>query len=824
MGVKSFCVGCIVMKIVNSGSRPKKFRRREALAALAGLPTVTLFGCGGGDVPEDSGLGTAVLPTEAISYPTDEPSGPVGVRTYASSWKSSFVPEAGPIAQWATGLETGVATVQDCWGVLRTTRPGEARFWGARRVENKIRGSGDLTNGTYWYSVGSVAVNLLNLGSLSADAFGTFRACRLSKSTTNSALVQILGVLPPQAHTFSIYARAETLDRIHLQLFASGGPVAAVQAVQLSATGWTRVQITGTPDGVSSYKILISPGPFVNATAGSIQICCPQLEDVSGHPSVAASEYIETDRIRPPIWHYGAMVDGVRYFSKSKASSTANNITVDNSGGGTEFPDSSLLGLLLEPRVENLCKQTESFSSWTRSHSSVAVRTASAVSPRMDRTAAELLEGTHSGLHATSSSIGMLSPESPVTFSCFAKAGGRGWLRMQVTLSTGSEVIAYFDLVGGQVGSVVSASNRSAWAHIESWRDGWFRCILTTQNYSTGVQVSKVTLATSKSNGVGAYAGEGLGIFIWGAQASSLEFASSYIPNEFGSASVTRAAQSVEVMNPGGTVLGLNSYTIALDVRMPYYSGIDIKGGAIPTWRAFFSAFASGYYRDQHRLAMGLRPYSDTVFGDRYLGDPNPLYQWKANKVYPLGSFVIPTDTQVDNRNNRKMFTCVVAGSSGSMEPVWNSVFTRVPDTITNSTIDGGVVWQVNHVDFDGKWQPFDTSHLDRTANLYPTAIVTKTGLRTDKAAAGLMRCSYFSAPGAYGVALNGESMPRDTDPFPIDGTPNGDLHQYMESIRFGRMSETMTTHPSLLRNVSIGRENIDAETNRLRTQFDMTA
>jgi hypothetical protein len=42
-----------------------------------------------------------------------------------------------------------VATVKDFEGLVREVKSGEARFEGARRVENLITASEDMTNGAY---------------------------------------------------------------------------------------------------------------------------------------------------------------------------------------------------------------------------------------------------------------------------------------------------------------------------------------------------------------------------------------------------------------------------------------------------------------------------------------------------------------------------------------------------------------------------------------------------------------------------------------------------------------------------------------------------
>jgi hypothetical protein len=794
----------------DGGRAPLDPRRRESLAALLALAASPLIGCGGGDAAEEP---AATLSPVA---PSPRNAAPMGARTYSARWAATIVPEIGQVPVWTVSTETGTPTVKDCWGCLRNAKRGEARFWGARRVENKLRFSADLTNSTYWSSVGNISVVALTTDSRAADSTGAYRAHRLSKTGTNSARVQSVGVLAAVPHTFSVYARAETLSQVSIQVYVSGGAVLASGTFAIAASGWTRVQVSGTPDGTSSYRVLISPGPFVGTTPGSILVCDAQLEDVSGHPNPAASEYVASDRPNLPSWRYGAMVDAVRYYDTYKGNTVAAGIVQERAG--TAIPESALNYLRLEPATTNLCTQSESFSTWTINQASLALAAGAATSPRGDATATRITESATSSSKFVSTAIGALATGTPITAACFAKAESASWLRLHCTLSDGSTVFAFFDLLDGQVGSVSSTPVRSAWAHIEPWGSGWFRCVLTTAN-SGGAAEPIVGVGVSSANGVTSYVGTGKTLLIWGAQASATEFAGSYVAHSTSSGTVTRQSQTAEIPNPSAHILGLQDYVVALDAYPAYYSGITIKGGLTPAWRPLWYAFASEPYRAQHRLGIGLRPTTVAFFGDRYLGDPNPLLFWRANTFYPAGSVVIPLDTQLNNTNRRRMFVCVVAGTSGSSEPAWNSTFVTPPDTSTHLTFDGSARWQNNHDNgINGQWEPYDTSVLDLGVSIFPGRRLGTSGVETNITASTSIRVSYFSAPGTYGFAVNGTEATLKTRPFPIDGSVDGDLHQPMESIRLARLSEAATSHPIGVGNLIISSETITAEENRLRS------
>ena len=796
--------------------------RRSALICLGSILGGGLAGCGGGS--DGDGSASPVSPEAVTIDPADywsgiatQSSAQISGRTFSAKWTHTLVPEIGQTPTWSVGTGTGIPTVRDCFGYLRHARLGEARFWGARRVENRIRGSADFGNAVYWWSVGSAAITLLGTDSRYPDSTGAYRTHRLSKTAAQSARVQNVGVLPAVEHTFSVYAKSESLSQIYIQFYVSGGATIASGIFDIGPSGWTRVQVSGTPDGVNPYRILISAGSYNSAAAGSVLICDAQLEDVSGSPSNAASEYIATDRTSPNSWHYGAMVDGVRYFDRYKGNTVAAGIVREANGG--LIPSDVLRYLRLEPADNNLCTQTEDFTTWTQASGGVSLVVTTMTNPRCEKRAVRLFEGSQFAETFISLDIPGVPAGAPFTFSCFAKADTAATARLTIKGIDGGSCGVNFDLNAGAVGTIELAAGRQAWAHIEPWADGWYRCVLTTSNALNGAQAMSVRVGIAGDGGAANYQGNGKSIFIWGAQASAVEYPTSYLPNNSGQPGVSRQSQSLEIPNPAAYTLGIQKFVVTLEAVLPYYSGITIKGGSSPAWRPFWYAYASGAYRNQNRLGVGLRPTSVAFFGDRYLGDPNPLYFWRPGASYAVGDIVIPTDTQLDNQNKKKMFVCVVAGLSGAAEPTWNESFVSVPDKVSQLTADGSVRWQNNHDNtIMGMWEPYDTCILNYGASVFPGRHRSTNGVTTGLAQASSFLISSFSAPGAFGYSVNGQNALLRTIPFPIDGTSSGDLHYPMEAIRFGRLNETATSHPVSIGNVVISSEEIGPESNRLRT------
>lgn len=790
--------------------------RRKVLLGFGSIAVAGLSGCGGGG-SGTNGEGSNPSVGSTVEYwsgVATQSTAAISARTFSAKWTTTLVPEVGTTPTWATGPGLAVPTVRDCFGYVRHARLGEARFWGARRVENKLKSSADFQNDTYWWSAGTAQA--VAVGTEIVDAIGKTQTFRLSKTAGQSSRVQNLGILPSVEHAFSIYARADSLSRIYLQFYIPGGAVLGAITQDILPGSWVRVQVNGVPDGVSECRVFVSPGEFGSQVAGSIFICHAQLEDVSGLPSAVASEYVSNGMPGlSPIYH-GAMVDGVKYFDSYCGNTYVSGFVKEASG--SKIPATTLRFLRLDPQAVNLCSRTESFSNW--SAAGMSLSTIFSRSPRCDRTTVLATGTEQSQENSLTQVLSGVALGAPITFSCFAKAqSAPNWFRLRINLSDGSGVTAYFELSAGTAGELVAAASRQAWAHIEPWADGWYRCVVTTSNSASGTAAVSVVLGTASGNGTELGGGSGVAVQIWGAHAAPVEYPPSYIPNSSSAAPVTRQSQSVTLPNSSGSVLGLQNYVVTLESVLGYYSGITIKGGTTPAWRPFWYARASGSLANQHRLGVGLRPTTVAFFGDRYLGDPNPLYFWKPNTAYRAGDIVIPTDTQLDNANRRKMFVCVVAGISGASEPTWIETFVSPADQSTALTADGSVRWQNNHDNtLLGMWEPYDTSILDQGYSAFSGSYKAFGASTKPLNQASSLLVSVHSAPGAYGYAVNGSNATLRTAPFPIDGTPSGDLHQSMESITFGRLSESATSHPLSIGNVVISSESITPEVNRQRT------
>ncbi len=200
-----------------------------------------------------------------------------------------------------------------------------------------------------------------------------------------------------------------------------------------------------------------------------------------------------------------------------------------------DFSDSSDGALLLEPQSTNLCLTSEDFkdANWARFNATISSN--ALTSPKGDLTADKLVEDGTTNNHFTQDAF-TLDGTSSYSFSVFAKASGRTWIKLDSASNGNWSAGAFFDLQNGVVGTIDSGS-----AKIEDYGNGWYRCSISGQSNvaTTGGAIIQLSTDGSTTN----YAGDGTsGVYLWGGQIEALSYATSYIPTS--GATATRIAES----------------------------------------------------------------------------------------------------------------------------------------------------------------------------------------------------------------------------------------------------------------------------------------
>lgn len=198
----------------------------------------------------------------------------------------------------------------------------------------------------------------------------------------------------------------------------------------------------------------------------------------------------------------------------------------DKSGRGNDASQSTSASRPTLARIpasgrRNLLTRTEEFdnAAWAKSNATVSANTSETTDPLGTNTADKILETTATGTHTVRQTVAVTSGQN-ITFSFYAKAAGRNFVRFWEDVTTGKQ--GYFDLANG----TATNSDLSSVA-IQSVGNGWYRCSGTINSFagtSYGFRIHISTDGTTTS-----FAGDDTkGVYIWGAQLETGSAATSY--------------------------------------------------------------------------------------------------------------------------------------------------------------------------------------------------------------------------------------------------------------------------------------------------------
>ena len=387
------------------------------------------------------------------------------------------------------------------------------------------------------------------------DPNGGSTAWTLAKTGTYGDIGQvqsgITGVL-----TFSVYAKAGTLD--HLQLSNSASPFMGVmfnltngsvasEANNISSNitsiggDWYRLEAVVNQSAGGEWRLQPADGVggVPNANLGNVIIYRAQLEQ-----GLVATDYIET----------GA--------STAQAGVTDNVPRLD-------YTDSSCPALLLEPQRSNLIDKSEYIHGWLNAGGTSSQNSQDSTTP----------EGVYNAAVLDASSVRYQTfsiSSSAHTYSVYAKAKGGSILGLRI--DTPTTKTTNFDLSNGTISSTGSGHTAS----IEDAGNGWYRCIISFTD-----SIVNAVLQTTGSGSV----------YVWGAQLEAGSYATSYIPT-YGS-SVTRIADVCLNTNTSG-IVGQTEGTMYWEGTFQNEANpflMEIRKGAANYLRSIYLEYVSGGIR-----------------------------------------------------------------------------------------------------------------------------------------------------------------------------------------------------------------------------------
>jgi hypothetical protein len=214
--------------------------------------------------------------------------------------------------------------------------------------------------------------------------------------------------------------------------------------------------------------------------------------------------------------------------------------------------------LLVEPSAENLALQSENFgTTWglvklLAFGSGSVLNTTATLDPYGTNLADFIVANTELDQHRVDQTT--VSVSGSYTFSIFLKAAGYNFGRLRL-----NGIGATFNLASG----TISVTDSGIVSSIQSYGNGWYRCIVSNAASSANAIV-RVNILQS---GSGDFAGDGTsGIYIFGSQYELGTVATSYIPTTTGS--VTRNADVISVSGAVSGAIGQTEGTIYAEVDM----------------------------------------------------------------------------------------------------------------------------------------------------------------------------------------------------------------------------------------------------------------
>ena len=445
------------------------------------------------------------------------------MKTFDLPLRTSIVPAYAVGSATPTFTRASAATVVDHEGVLRYCKSGEARFWGARRVENLLRDTEDLTTANWTgYGGGTFTVD-----TGVTDPLGGSTAFRVTTGTANGVLQDSAFVYGAGTYrawevvTASAWLRVAS-GTLSVDLYSQGTDASST-TINVDTT-WRRLCNSAGATAVGGKAPYIIFG-----FAGALEIWHPSLNVVTGAANVAPPEYVSRGVLSAP--YHGAGADGVKYFDTANGNSVASNVVSE--GTGAPIADSVLFGYLAEGQFTNRLLYSEDFSNaaWVKTNVTV---TANSTAAPDGTTTADTLTATAAN--------GTVIQDLGVVAS--AQKCGSLWLKRKTGIGN-----IQLTLDGG-----------TGWTTVAVGAD-WTRFPIsqTLADEDFGVRI------VTSGDEVYAWGGDVVTAYYGGSQPMG-----THIPTT--SAAVTRNADALTFDNDGK--VPQNTFTVACQKSLVWYSGV----------------------------------------------------------------------------------------------------------------------------------------------------------------------------------------------------------------------------------------------------------
>lgn len=502
------------------------------------------------------------------------------------------------------------ASIVDCYGSMQFCTSSEARFYGARRVENKVQ---DTENATTGWTFGATPTASL----LKSPNHGRKSAWTVSRGSGTTQLV----ILNSQSYRpgkwcLSVYIWGDGTTQYTIRIERSSDSVGSTQLVVPPAGEWTRVAVSHDIVDTTNHRGIIT---VATSGAASVTYCDPQMEWVQGQTSPAPSDYVPrgvlTTFLPATAYTSEAGVDGVRYYTTYNPWSLSSGVAT-RSATVSNIPTSLLKGIA----VAGASSSNQVYSSanigasaWTK-NGSTTVNATPADSTLLGKNSLWKLEqGAATQEHRVEQTWRGTVPTTlptPISASCYAKAGDAAcpfvWMWIQ-TVDGSTNYAAYFNVQTGQVGTVSSTSE--AWMVKEG--DCWSLNIVIPSG-STGSTPPILRIGVTQTNGtLNPLGTAGNGNWI-GAVQFEQGLPTSYMGDTTSSTLLTRNA---ETLTATSTSMPVINWTVAGDFTCRYPTGSALK----PTWLYLLYTYTS----QADRGGFGLRP---AAFGGFYDGGEDEIF------------------------------------------------------------------------------------------------------------------------------------------------------------------------------------------------------